>query len=421
VRGHIAKKGSRYFVVVDVGYRPAQRCTDCARRVWIERRPLDNCPKCGGELVEREERRQKWHGGFATKREAQRALTGILGRLDAGTYIAPTRRTLGHYLGEWLPGIRHTIRASTWESYERNVRSHVLPRLGHVHLEQLTATALNGLYADLVESGRIDGKGNRAGKGPGLSPRTVHYIHTILHRALKDAVEDGLVVRNVAASARPPRQGASKRQEMQTWTPQELRAFLAHVADDRLYPVFMLAATTGMRRGEVLGLRWRDLDLAVGRLAIRQTLIAVRHQATFSEPKTGRGRRSVALDPATVATLRAQRVRQAEEKLAIGPHYRDDLDLVFAREEGSPLQPEAVTMVFDRRVATSGLPRIRFHDLRHTHATLALAAGVHPKVVSERLGHAGIAITLDTYSHAIPAMQEEAAGMVAKLVFGQGS
>jgi integrase len=172
-----------------------------------------------------------------------------------------------------------------------------------------------------------------------------------------------------------------------------------------------------MRRGEVLGLRWEDVDLEDARASVRQVLTSVNYELGFGEPKTAKGRRVVDLDTTTVAGLRSHRARQAEERLAWGPGYRD-LGLVFAREDGSPTHPDALGDVFERITATAGLPRIRLHDLRHTHASLALAGGVHPKVVSERLGHAAVSFTLDVYSHTVPSLQREAADKVAALVFG---
>jgi integrase len=241
-------------------------------------------------------------------------------------------------------------------------------------------------------------------------------VHTILHKALSDAVRWSFVARNVAAAANPPSTSSSGR-VMKTWSVEELRTFLVHVHEDRLYAAWLLASATGMRRGEVLGLRWEDLDLDASRLAVRQTLVSIAYELHFSTPKTGRSRRSVALDVATVAALRSHRARQAEERLAWGEGYQDGA-LVFAQENGEPIHPERLTQLFDKHVRYSRVPRIRFHDLRHTHATLSLQAGIHPKVVSERLGHTTVAFTLDVYSHAIPAMHAEAAQRVADLVFG---
>jgi integrase len=203
---------------------------------------------------------------------------------------------------------------------------------------------------------------------------------------------------------------------MQTWSAEQLQAFLTTVAGERLSPLWHLVAMTGMRRGEALGLRWIDVDLENARLAVRRALIPTSTGVVVSEPKTAKGRRVIALDPGTVEVLKAQAARQLEEQQQ-WDQERLAARLVFTREDGAALDPEAVTRQFRRAVARSMLPPIRLHDLRHTHATLALQAGIHPEVVSERLGHAIIAITLDTYSHAIPAMQEKAAALIAGLVF----
>jgi integrase len=203
---------------------------------------------------------------------------------------------------------------------------------------------------------------------------------------------------------------------MKTWTADELAQFLDFVSDDQLYAAWVVAATAGLRRGEVLGLRWIDIDLNASRLSVQQTLVSVAYETRFSVPKTARSRRSVSLDATTVAALRAHRKRQLEERMSWGQAYRDS-GLVVTREDGTLVHPDRFTQMFDKHVKDAGLPRIRLHDLRHTHATLALGAGVHPKVVSERLGHATVAFTLDVYSHAVPALQEEAADRIAALIF----
>jgi integrase len=235
-----------------------------------------------------------------------------------------------------------------------------------------------------------------------------------IRRALRDAARWGLVARNVATLASPPR---PRRAEMRTWTAGELRAFLDHVAGDRLGALWMLAASTGMRRGELAGLRWADVDLERGRVAIRQTLVLAGRQVVRSEPKTNRGRRSVALDPRTVAQLRAWRAAQAAERLAWGAGWTSS-GLVFTRDDGTPLHPEWLSDAFEWRVRTAGLPPIRLHDLRHTHASLGLAAGVPVKVMSERLGHTTSSFTADAYQHVTPQLEEAAAATVARLVFG---
>jgi integrase len=387
-RGSIRRRGSSWTVVLDTG-----------------RDPVTN------------RRRQTSRGGFKIKKEASRWLTDVQARVDQGGYVAPTRELTGTYLLGWLGAVRSSLRPSTYESYERVVRGHLIPRLGGVYLHQLGPGHLSAAYADLHATGRLDRPG-------GLSARSVHHVHVVLSKALTDAVAEGKLARNVAQAPtvrrRLPR---PVKADLQTWTAPQLAAFCGQLRGDPLEVPILLAATTGLRRGELLGLRWADVDLDAGRLAVRQTLTAPRdpdtgpHRLVFGEPKTRRGQRSVPLPAQTVAALRGHRAAQVAERLKVGA---DDHDrgLVFAEPDGGPLHPDKFRERFARRVARSGLPPIRFHDLRHTYATLALQAGVHAKVVSEILGYANIGITLDTYSHAIPALQESAADTIAALVFG---
>jgi integrase len=231
-------------------------------------------------------------------------------------------------------------------------------------------------------------------------------------------VKWGRAKRNVADITDPPAAAAARadaERSRRTWTPEQLGAFLEHVRSHRLGAAFHLAATTGMRRGEVLGAAWSDLDLEGARLTIRRTVVAPNRRVKFSSPKTSAGLRTVALDAGTVETLRAHRKRQAEERLRFGRGY-DGNDLVFCEPDGSPIQPNSFSKTFDRLVVTSGLPRIRLHDLRHTHASIGLAAGVHAKTMSDRLGHSTIAITMDIYSHSMPATDAAAAELIAAQV-----
>lgn len=354
-------------------------------------------------------RRQVRRRGFRTRREAQQALDLLKSNVRRGEFVERSLGTVREYFEAWLPAIRGTIESSTWESYERNVHNHLLPTLGDIRLQALTPDHLSDLYATLAETGRLDGRG-------GLSARTVQYCHTILHRALGDAVRRGWVVRNVADYALVPAPKRKRRRaEEATWTANEVASFLAKTEEERLYPIWYVALMTGMRRGEILGLRWRDTDLERGRLRLLRQLRVVRHVPEVSELKTDRSRRQVSIDPETVTLLRRHRRAQLEERLMVGDGYRDG-DLVFAQPDGDWYHPEAVSKVFDRRVARLRLPRITFHDTRHTWATLALQAGVHPKVVSDRLGHSSVAFTLDVYSHAIQGLDDDAAVRVADLI-----
>jgi len=370
MKGHVRRRGTLWCAVVDLPRDPATG-----------------------------KRRQRWLSGYKTRRDAQVALTEVLATLGKGTFVEPSKQTVAAFLDDWFQATSSSRRASTNATYAVVIRTHLVPRIGSIKLQALSSQALNRLYCDLLDAGS--------------APATVRYAHAVIRKALLDAVRWSLVTRNVADAADPPR---LTRKQTRTWLASEVRRFLSHVQGDRLYVAYMVAATTGARRGEVLGLRWFDLDLESGRASIAQTLISVSGDIQLSEPKTARGRRNVALDSHTVAALRAHRDHQVVERALAGDEYAD-ADFVFANEDGTPLHPDVFSDAFQRHVRSSRLPRIRFHDLRHTHATLSLGAGVHPKVVSERLGHASVAFTLDTYSHAVPAMQETAAELVADLVF----
>jgi integrase len=416
MRGHVRHRGESssgsWEYIVDVGLAAAQRCEVCNKRFWLERRPKEKCPRCGGTLRETEERRRETKAGFSTQKECQQAMNKLLVAVGEQSYSVPTKVSVREYLtGEWLPAVKSTIRPTTYNSYVQHVGCHIVPHIGSVKLAKLTGSQVNALYAKLAETGRKDGK-------KGLSPMTVHHVHAFLHKACKDAVRWGHISRNPLDAADPPRKKGDGTKEMRTWTKEQLKAFLGSVANDRLSPLWHTIAMTGMRRGEALGLRWTDVDLENARLSVRRALVPSNREVVVSEPKTVKGRRVIALDSGTVEVLKAQAARQLDEQQDWDEAWVDS-GLVFTAENGAALDPESVTRYFRQAVKRSMLPSIRLHDLRHTHATLALQAGIHPKVVSERLGHATVSITLDTYSHAIPAMQEEAAALIAELVFAE--
>ena len=353
-------------------------------------------------------RRQKWHGSYKTRREAENASTKIVSDLEQRTYVEPTKLTLAEYVhGEWLPLMKSQLKASTWDSYRRNLVLHVLPVLGARQLQAITAGHLNALYRGLLVGGRRNGK-----PGRGLSPKTVRYIHTTINKLLSDAVDQELIGRNPAMRAKPPRPTPGTA-SMRFWTPDQLATFLRLVADHKWFALWRLAAMTGMRRGELLGLRWADVDFDHSRIAVRRTWISIAYRPELSTPKTHRAR-VIDIDGATLAALRALKLQQSC-LLAAKAATTDD-DVVFTDEHGQHIHPETVRTTFEHAIGKMAIPRIRFHDLRHTHATIALRAGVPVKVISERLGHATPAFTLQQYAHVIPGMQAEAAQQVADLV-----
>jgi integrase len=382
MRGHIAKKGTRYYAVVYEG--------------------IDSATGRG---------RHRWHSAGPTRRDAERLLAELVKRSHDGDYRAPERITLGTYLVErWLPTKQAQLRPSTYDSYRRNIEGHVIPALGARPLQRLVPEDLDGLYASLLANGR------RNGSGGGLSPKTVRYIHGILRKALADAQRKGSVARNVADLADPPKASARARREMRVWSAAELLRFLELVEDHHLFVAFFLAANTGMRRGEVLGLRWKDVELDRARLSVNQAVVSVAYEVKVGDVKTDTARRTIDLDGRTVALLRRSRKQQLEDRLAAGRSW-DEASFVTARLDGSPIHPDYFSQCFHHAVARSDLPRIRLHDLRHTHASILLRAGQPVKVVSERLGHANPAFTMSVYQHVLPGMQADAAAAFSAALF----
>lgn len=377
-------------------------------------------------------RRQTQRRGFLREKDAKQALRAVQGDVDDGTYVEPDQITLGAYLtDEWLPSIkprsadsarrhRGTVSAATHNRYAKDLARYVTPRLGGVRLQALLPADLDALYDDLERAGGNDG-------GP-LSATTVANVHGVLHKALSDAVKRGRLRRNPADAVSPPTRGKAS---TRWWSVEELRAFLKHVQDDALYAAWLIFATTGAREGEVAGLTWPDLDLDNGWLRVDWTLGAVGHDLTWKvRPKSKAGERVMALDPATVAALREHKRRQLEARLLMGPGWRLSFtdwqgltrhDLVWTHGDGRPVHPKTFYKRFVNLMTEAGLPRIRLHDVRHSYASAALASatGWHEvKVISQRLGHANVGITLDTYSHVLPAADEIVAHTLAKVILG---
>jgi integrase len=330
-----------------------------------------------------------------TRAEVAAKLSKALADREGGLVFDAGNLTVGEYLDRWLKdSVRGTVRISTFERHEQIIRAHLMPSFGRMKLKALTPAHVRSLHREKLDAG--------------LAPATVRKIHSTLHKALSQAVADGLIPRN-AADVKAPRPAP---EEMRPLSEAEARTFLDAARGDRFEPLYVLAITTGLRRGELLGLRWDDADLseARGTLRVGRALVREGGRYILGETKTKRGRRRVNLTPRTVTALKAHRKRQLEERVRLAGLYEDH-GLIFASENGTPLNPEnLVKRSFKPLLKRAGLPEIRFHDLRHTCATLLLSRSVHPKMVQELLGHATIAMTLDTYSHYLPSMGDQASG-----------
>jgi integrase len=375
--GRVGREGKSWYYVVDVG-----RDSD-GRRIQRKRR------------------------GFRTKRDAERALRDLLQDLDQGTYVGPSALTVGEYLLEhWLPLVRLRVRPTTYHHhYEWAVNNHIVPHLGDVKLQELREHHVERLHAHLHAHGRADGRG-------GLSTKTIRLVHGVLRKALNDAV-GRYIDRNYAALVSAPR---DQRPEIVVWTEDALSDFLTDAAADRLSALWLLLATTGMRRGEALGLKWSDLEWPCngdsGWVTVRRALTLVNNQPHLTMPKTRTGARRIALDLHTVAALRRHRQQQANER-ALAAELWQEQGLVFCRQDGTPLHPWSVSRRFRTLARRAGLPPLTLHGMRHTYATLSLVAGVPPQVLSRRLGHAKVEITLGIYGHLLPGGDQTAAGTVA--------
>lgn len=349
-------------------------------------------------------RRRMTKSGFSTRREASQALTKAAAAHGQGRGSKPTRRTVENYVNEWHQAVKGALRPSTWVNYRNYLDAYVIPVIGQSALQDLTAVRLNLLYSHLLEHGRVKGPG-------GLAPKTVQNVHRMLHRALRDAVKWDLLPRNFAEDAEPPR---ASRPRPSIWTPEQLGAFVLHVRDDRFYALWLLVATTGLRRGELAGLQERDIDFGTRTVSPSIPRVVVAGRAVASEAKTQAGVRNLALDPDTLRALELYLETWRNERTMLG----QDTPLLFVWPSGRPLHPDTITALFHAHCKAAGLPRIRLHDVRHSYASAALKAGIPAKVISERLGHSTAAFTLQTYTHVIPGMDASAANTVASLILG---
>lgn len=352
--------------------------------------------------------RQAYYG--RSRLEVSQKLTAALKRQQDGLPEVAHRLTVGAYLSRWIEGVPSSVRASTYRGYEHMVRKHIIPRVGKILLSKLNPSDLTTMYAQMLAAG--------------LAPRTAGHAHRILGRALREAEAAGIIARNVCRLVRPPR---APHTEMQTLSADQART-LIHAADrDRLHTLYVLALASGARQGELLALRWSDVDLQLGTIRITRTLVrgvrpgvrstdgVPRTEWVFTEPKTASSRRTIPVGRAALDALGGHRKLQAEDRLRAGPAWHDG-NLVFSSMVGTPLDASNVRVLYRAMLKRAGLPLIRFHDLRHTAATLLLEAGVHPRAVADRLGHATPSLVMNTYGHVTERMQRDATAAMDRVL-----
>jgi integrase len=350
-------------------------------------------------IVAGKRKRRAYYGG--TQEE-------VLGKLSVATHglrrgVTPPldRLTVANFMSKWLAAASGSLRETTARRYEQLIRIHVLPSLGRTSLAKLGPADLQALYKQRIAAG--------------AAPRTVLHVHRVLHRALSQAERWGDAARNVAALVDAPRVA---RAQMQALTAGEAKALMKAAESDRLAALLTLALATGMRQGELLGLRWQDLDLDAGAVRVTSAMQLTARGLTLVEPKTARSRRQIEVEPRVIAALRRHRGNQIQERFTAGPAWEDH-GYVFCDEDGGPIDGrELLRGWFRPLLVKADLPRVRFHDLRHTYASIALSQGIHPKIVQEALGHSTIAVTLDLYSHTVPSLQRDAARQVGAALFG---
>jgi integrase len=350
----------------------------------------------------------RWVGRCKTRKEAEEKRDAARHAVHRGTYVAPQDLTVKAYLERWVDGHEVELKPSTAKSYRDKIRLYLVPAIGHERVQTLSPSRLSVVFRDMQQRGGADGKP--------VSPRTVEFARAVLRRALKDAVVDRLIeVNPVVGSKTPKRDGKPKHT---TWTGEQAQMFLEATAGTRWAPLWQLALATGMRRGELMALIWQCVDLDAGIVSVEASTAEVGKDLVTTTPKNHE-RRKVQLDRHTVAVLRAWRRQQAEERLAWGTAYEDTEGIVFTRENGSRPRPNAISKAFLRaRVSCLELPRITFHDQRHTHATILLRDGVPVHIVSKRLGHKDPSVTLNVYADVIPDDDMTAVEVFSKAVWG---
>lgn len=365
MRGHIRKRGVGYQIVVDIG-----------------RDPLTG------------KRKQKSVGGFKTKKEAEKALAEMIAKVEKGEYFEETNMTLEEYLNKWLEYTKYNVSENTYIFYKEITTKRLIPMLGKIELKKLKAINIQTFLTEILNSENV-------------SPTTVRHYYNVLNIALNQAVKMQLIQINPCNSVIPPKK---KENKINVLTPEQVKILLDFTKESEfsvMYIPLHLALFCGLRRGEILGLQWNNVDFENNLIRISDNMVKVGTKAKMTTPKSDNSVRTVAILNETVNILKQHRKKQLENKLLFGSQY-NDTNFVCTWPDGRHLKPDYLTHTLKKLLKKCNLPDIRFHDLRHTHATLLLMQGVNPKIVAERLGHSKVDITLDTYSHVLPEMQQEA-------------
>ncbi|SMO54268.1 site-specific integrase [Melghirimyces algeriensis] len=362
MKGHFRKRGKTWYFTLDIG------------------------------KDERGKRKQKKVGGFKTKKEAEKACAELIAQIESEGYKEPKKVTLEEFMVDYFENhVKHTIRRTTFYNQMSLVNKHILPKLGNLQLAKITPMILQRFYNEMIEQG--------------YSASYIRGIHAIIGKTLKTATEWDYISKNVATLIKLPR---VTRREINIWSMEEATRFLSLVKDRSTFIAYALAIYTGMRKGEILALRWQDCDLDKGQISVRQTLYHTKGGLIFQEPKTRGSRRTISISDYLIKCLKKHKRKQNHIKLQLGSGYQDH-GLIVCHTHGTPIHPQDINRDLKRAIKKHNFRPISFHDLRHTHATMLLQLGENPKVVSERLGHSSVTITLDTYSHVLPDMQKSLA------------
>ncbi|MBG9772377.1 tyrosine-type recombinase/integrase [Brevibacillus laterosporus] len=379
MKGHVRKRGDKWCFVVEL---PRDESTG--------------------------KRKQKWFSGFTKKKDAEQALTQKLHELQTGLTIDASDMTVSQYMEYWLENYaKASTRPTTHNVYEKRVKRYIIPRIGRIKLKDLKVIHLQKMYTDLLKNGAMYREG-------GISPITIRHIHGLIHKALQNAERWQMVSRNVARLVELPR---VEKKETIVLTREQVQVLVESVKGKELCIPVLLAVTTGMRYAEVFGLAWKDIDFEKKTIHVKQQLVRTKGAYHLTPPKTKSSERIISLSESLIGPLKQHKAEQAQSKLLFGPSFNVDGLVCCRPEDGLPYSATPARRKFRRLLEEAGLPDIRIHDLRHTVATLLLETGVHPKIVSELLGHANIGITLDRYSHVSMTMQQEAIASLENAIF----